>query len=706
MSGESALPSVSIDLGTTNSVLACMDNDGRPVTITNAGGNPLTYSTLLTDEQGTVVGRSSSLVSSVPWMIGILLAGSLASGFASEVIAAETNPFVQLLVLAEEGDGRAQALVARTFRLGVGTVLHDPEQCLDWAAKSAASDDPLGKFELAIAYQEGVGIKADPKQAQQAFKAALPGVRKLAREGLPVAESMLGAANRHGWGTEKDVKSAVEWFQKAAKADDPHAQFALAMMFRKGEGVAQNAETAFKLFEQAAEHHYARAEVELGRCYKVGVGVETNAAWAFKWFRRAASQGDVDGQYELAVAFRDGLGTQPLDRLAYRWATLAAKQGHAPAVALREDLAGLMSLASQIDGHQWAKTFRRVKRMTDHDSTGTGFFVTADGYLVTNRHVIKGAKRILVRIGTKQVLARVVKSYEKHDLAVLKVPGQHRPLSLRKSSTVTVGTVVMAMGFPQIKHQGIQPKLTGGVVSSLSGSIGLWSTNRASLFQMDVAAQPGNSGGPLIDTQGNVIGVVTYRLPEFEFSEKWKVESQNVNYAIKASFLISRLEQLSEIRSKLLKPHPVMPAKPRLRSEVIRDLEAATVLVLVEKDRVILAKEEPAREYWVGRYGAFRGKQVVEIRRDGDFIVAVKVTGDWQFGGKGVISWRGNLKTRQIEGQMRQNAFAPLMWVPGRIDNLDDEKIEISGRVGLFRRRIKYRRPKPGEVEELVRKDR
>ena len=633
-------------------------------------------------------------------MIAFLLVGSFANGFASELIAADANPFVRLLVLAEEGDARARALVARAFRLGVGTVLRDPEQSLDWAAKSAANADSLGMFELGVAFQKGVGIKADPKQAQQRFEAALPGVRSLAVEGNPVAQSMLGAANRYGWGKEKDARTAVKWFQKAAKGGDPYAQYAMGMMLKRGEDVGKDAKAAVEFLDQAARQHYARAQVELGRCYRDGTGVEANAERAFKWFNYAARQGDANGQYELALSFRQGLVTQPIDWRAFRWATVAAKQGHDLASVLCDELAESMSLSSQIDSQQWAKTFRPVKLIIDTDSSGSGFFVTSDGFFVTNHHVVKDAKRVSVRIGSKRIPATLVKSYQKHDLAVLKVPGRHRPLPLRKSSTVKLGTAVMAMGFPRIKLQGIQPKLTGGLVSGLSGT-----KNDASVFQVDAAVQPGNSGGPLIDHQGNVIGIMTFRMAESQFLKEKQLLPQNVNYATKASFLISRLEQLSQIRPNLPKPHPLNPKKPRLRAAVVDDLEAATVLVLVEKDEATLARKQPPREYWVGRY-AFRGKQVVEVRRDGDLIVAVKVTGDWQFGGKGVISWRGSLKTRKIEGQMRQNAFSPLMWVPGRIDRLDKEKIEISGRVGVFRRRIKYRRPEPGEVEKMVHKDR
>jgi TPR repeat protein len=624
-------------------------------------------------------------------LLGVFLVVSCAA-----VPAAETMSFPELLVLAEEGDARSQALVARAYRLGT-TVLQNDDLCLDWAAKSFAQGDAVGSFELAVAYNDGIGITPDETKAQEIFADQIAGIQKLAKSGDRVARSLLGEALRRGWGTEKDPGSAVKLIRQAADAGEPRAQLVLGMMLQAGEGIDADPTAASEWLKRAANQHVSIAEVELGRCFAEGAGVAKSAKEAARWFRRAAYQGNADGQYELGEAFRDGNGIGASSVLAYMWLDLSSRQGHEKATDARDVLISTMSIADQLTGHQWTKQFERRKLLFDASTTGTGFFVTNDGFLVTNHHVVEDAKKILVRIGNQLIPARVVFFDQPHDLAVLKVSGKFSPLPLRKSSSIPVGISVLTLGFPRPEVQGVRPKLTTGQISSLSGI-----RDDATRYQISVPLQPGNSGGPLVDEHGNVVGIVSARLPEPPWLKKPELLPQSVNYAVKASFLISRLNQHSMIRDKL---KPTLPLKPRPLAAVIRDLEAATVLLLVETDEAKVAKSVPRGEFWVGRY-AFRGKQVVEIRRDGDFIVAVKVTGDWQFGSKGVISWRGNVRTRQIEGQMRQTLTGPLVWVPGRIDKFEEDRIEISGRVGIFRRRIKYRRPKPREVEELIRKDR
>ncbi len=607
-----------------------------------------------------------------------------------------STPFPQLLVLAAEGDARSQALVARTYRLGSGSVLRNPAKCLDWAARSSAQGDVIGGFELGISYWEGVGVAADQPRAQKIFAEKIAGIHRLASANDPVAASLLGQSLRLGWGQAKDPASAIQWVRKAAESGEPRAQLVLGQMIQAGEGTVKDQEVAVGWFHRAAVQHLA--EAEFANCYHEGIGVEQDDRTAVRWFKRAAYQGHAAARFEVGKAFRDGKGVGSSRLLAYMWLDLAARLGHVEAAAARDGIVGTMSVSDQITGHKWAKRFVRKKILLDASATGTGFFVTGDGFLVTNHHVIEGATGIRARVANRELVATLVFKNESLDLAVLKVEGKFRALPLRKSSTVRVGSRVMTMGFPRPNRQGLQPKFTSGEISSLSGF-----KDDATRFQVSVPIQPGNSGGPLVDSAGNVVGVISASFPEeTPWLQRQESLPQLANYAIKGSFLISELQKRSMIRKNL---KPVLPLKARPVAAVVRDLEAATVLLLIDLDDAKVAKSVPTGEYWVGRY-ALRGKQVVEVRRDGDLIEAIKVTGDWQFGGRGAISWRGNTRTRVIEGQMRQNLFSPLRWVPGRIDKLESDRIEISGRVGIFRRRIKYKRPKPGEVEELIRKDR
>lgn len=142
------------------------------------------------------------------------------------------------------------------------------------------------------------------------------------------------------------------------------------------------------------------------------------------------------------------------------------------------------------------------------ESTGTGFVVSKDGFIVTNAHVVQGAKTATVRFGEdKAVDAKVMGSDLNSDLAVLKVdPKDHEltPLELGTAKGLKVGDPVVAIGNPF----GLDRTLTTGVVSALARKIqGLNGFSISNVIQTDAAINKGNSGGPLLDAAGRVIGV-------------------------------------------------------------------------------------------------------------------------------------------------------------------------------------------------------
>jgi putative serine protease PepD len=139
--------------------------------------------------------------------------------------------------------------------------------------------------------------------------------------------------------------------------------------------------------------------------------------------------------------------------------------------------------------------------------TGSGFVVSSDGLIVTNQHVIDGATQVAVKIGTdgEQLPADIVGVDASQDLALLKVDASGLPtLELGDSDAVEVGDDTYAIGNPY----GLDHTLTTGVVSALDRD--LQAPNGATIsgaIQTDAALNPGNSGGPLIDRDGDVIGV-------------------------------------------------------------------------------------------------------------------------------------------------------------------------------------------------------
>lgn len=160
------------------------------------------------------------------------------------------------------------------------------------------------------------------------------------------------------------------------------------------------------------------------------------------------------------------------------------------------------------EGTPFDDFFRRFfdeERGRDYDarSLGSGFIVSEDGYILTNRHVIADADKIIVRLNDRRELeAKVIGSDKRSDVAVLKVDADDLPVvKIGDSNQLQVGEWVLAIGSPfDFDHT-----VTSGIVSALARS--LPNENYVPFIQTDVAINPGNSGGPLFNMAGEVVGV-------------------------------------------------------------------------------------------------------------------------------------------------------------------------------------------------------
>jgi len=184
----------------------------------------------------------------------------------------------------------------------------------------------------------------------------------------------------------------------------------------------------------------------------------------------------------------------------------------------------------------------KLPESEDIQASGSGFFVTADGYLVTNFHVVKGANKVKVKNSSGVYPAEIVQTDPDNDLALLKVSGQFKPLPISRMDA-QLGESVFTIGFPDIVLQGIQPKYTDGKISSLAGI-----RDDPRDYQISVAVQPGNSGGPLVDTSGNVVGIVEAKLDFTAALDATGDLPQDVNYAIKSKYVSDFLAQYPEVK--------------------------------------------------------------------------------------------------------------------------------------------------------------
>lgn len=177
-------------------------------------------------------------------------------------------------------------------------------------------------------------------------------------------------------------------------------------------------------------------------------------------------------------------------------------------------------------------------------SIGTGWPV-AEGLVVTNYHVIAGYQDImLVRTDKQQISASVYEIDQKNDIALLRVSDVDMlPPALAVSEKKTsIGAEVFTIGYPHTDIMGSQPKLTSGIVNALSGF-----QDDKRTFQVSVAVQSGNSGGPLINMNGEVIGIVTSKLSAMKVF-RWTGDlPQNVNYAMKSRYLLDLLQNSGDM---------------------------------------------------------------------------------------------------------------------------------------------------------------
>ncbi len=210
---------------------------------------------------------------------------------------------------------------------------------------------------------------------------------------------------------------------------------------------------------------------------------------------------------------------------------------------------------------------RTEQEQRDAISTGTGFFVNPDGYLVTNHHVIAEKANFAIKdLKGRFYKAQLVAKDQRRDLAVLKVSGRFPALKIIHSDNVAKGQHVVAVGYPQPSIQGSESKVTDGVISSFSGI-----KNDDDWFQISVPIQGGNSGGPLVNDSGQVVGVVVASVNVSKFYSIAGSLPQNINYAIKSKLLLGFLDD-NKIRNVSM-----FSGKA-----TISDVDGASVLVIAK----------------------------------------------------------------------------------------------------------------------------
>jgi S1-C subfamily serine protease len=182
--------------------------------------------------------------------------------------------------------------------------------------------------------------------------------------------------------------------------------------------------------------------------------------------------------------------------------------------------------------------------------------------------VVEDAAKIEIYVGDKMYPASLIRSDSNNDLAILKVTGSFPALAFAPHRSAKMGQDVFTVGYPNPGLQGVSAKYTKGTISSLTGF-----KDDLRLYQVSVPIQPGNSGGPLLDENGNILGVVIAMLNAKKTFEISGSLPQNVNYAVKSLYAQAMIDTMPDVAEKLISPS-------RNKSNAIEDAQASTVMVV------------------------------------------------------------------------------------------------------------------------------
>ena len=325
----------------------------------------------------------------------------------------------------------------------------------------------------------------------------------------------------------------------------------------------------FKYILKFAEEGYEPAMPVLAKYYKNGGCVLKSITESSRWILRSAELGNKVSQNEISDRYFQGLGLGQNAIEGLAWLYVAELKVSCPAsniminytecnkaadrikylekrisndvIQLAQERAkmilglitdGKSTVDSVAQGTAPTVVKNTTKPKTKPKGSGTGSIVSANGYIVTAAHVINGASYIEIVTPTGTFPANTESVDAANDIAILKIDTTCKDfVEVLHSRDVRLGQSVSTIGFPNVGIQGHSPKVTQGVISSDNGA-----QNDIRMWQISAPIQPGNSGGPLLDESGNLIGVVVASL-SLKVIEATGAVPQNVNYAVKSAYL-------------------------------------------------------------------------------------------------------------------------------------------------------------------------
>ncbi|TAN59505.1 MAG: trypsin-like serine protease [Magnetospirillum sp.] len=425
------------------------------------------------------------------------------------------------------GDPLAQHTLGNAYFLG-RAVPKDPTMALVWYGRAAAQNFGDSLHALGEIHFNGLGVGKDEAKGVEFFRAA-------ADKGVPASFEKLAELSWNGRAMPTDRAKAVGYARRAAEAKRPVAQFILGVALLTGDGVAKDPAEAVAWFRRAADQGYAQAQHNLGVTYVTGTGTAKNMAEGYFWLAVGAERApaNLKASYEKE---RDAVGTKlPPAELEQVRARIAAwkpfPSGVAVTVAPRPAAAAAPQTAAAPSGPIANPLQPEQVQPGQRTSAGSGFLVSRDGLVLTNAHVIEQCRTITIKPaeGPTQVASLAAKDAG-NDLALLKTSLRSSDIArFREDRPLRSGDEVVVVGYPLSSLLSREANVTAGVISAMAGIHG--DTRH---YQITAPVQKGNSGGPLVDTSGNVIGIVSSKLNAMKIAGQTGDLPQNINFAVKS----------------------------------------------------------------------------------------------------------------------------------------------------------------------------
>ncbi len=500
---------------------------------------------------------------------------------------------------AEQGNASAQARLGVMYDNGRG-VPQDYTEAVKWYRRAVEQGNARAQTNLGDMYFNGQGVPRN-------YAEALRWYRRAAQQGSADAQYNVGLMYYDGRGVPQDYAEALRWYRRAAEQGSAYAQTNLGDMYFNGQGVSQDYVTAHKWFNLSASRFppgdYRDQAVKnrdtVARdmtASQIAEAQRLARAWQPRQRVVATSPSTVGPRTKYQSAQPDAEDTSDKRRRVARIQRRLASLGYDPgpvdgvlgrrtraAIRKLQDREGLPVTGTISDDLEAAlgSASRAVatapspaSRPLAKASTGSGFYVSNQGHVLTNEHVVDEC--VEVRIAPSLV-ATVVARDQASDLALLRGrtgrvwgrTGRARAIAaFRQGRGIRPGDDIVVIGYPLPGLLASDAHVTTGTVSALAGP-----GDDRRFIQITAPVQPGNSGGPVLDTTGNIVGVVMAKLNAIKIARATGDIPQNVNFAIGAGTARAFLDAQSV-------PYEVAPSTDELKTaDVFAEARRFTVLV-------------------------------------------------------------------------------------------------------------------------------